>query len=171
MIKEVREFYGIPQHLLAGYLGVTRSQLSMAEIGKRSLPPAATLALLKLHNAMKAKGSSKGVSAVAGLAGIQQNKRNKLAVVQFAQREADLLLLQHSLSLLVTKQQQAINIMQCVTILKEQATPKEILFIELVEHSARQTYNRSGEDTRLALELSIQALQAEMAFLRKQIKK
>lgn len=171
MIKEVREFYGIPQHLLAGYLGVTRSQLSMAEIGKRALSPAATLALLKLYKAMQAKGSSKGVSAVAGLASIQQNNRNKLAVVLFAQREADLLLLQRSLSQLVAKQQQAINILKCVTVLKEQATPKEKLFIELLELSARQTYNRSGEDTRLALELRIQVLQAEMAFLRKQIKK
>ena len=44
---EIRELYGWTQSAVAAYLGVSRSLLSMCEMGERSLPPAAALKWLE----------------------------------------------------------------------------------------------------------------------------
>jgi transcriptional regulator with XRE-family HTH domain len=46
-IKNLREYFGLTQELLAAYLGISRSVLSMAEINKRDL---SGTALLKLND-------------------------------------------------------------------------------------------------------------------------
>ncbi len=56
MIDEVRKHYGISQEWLGIYLGVSRGQLSMAEIGRRELSTAAHLKLTELYTAIAQPG-------------------------------------------------------------------------------------------------------------------
>lgn len=52
MIKEIREFYGFPQSILAQYLGISRGHLARAETGKRDLQTELYLQLNKFASAI-----------------------------------------------------------------------------------------------------------------------
>lgn len=52
MIKEIREFYGFPQSILAQYLGISRGHLAMAKTGKRDLQTELYLQLNKFASAI-----------------------------------------------------------------------------------------------------------------------
>lgn len=54
--KNLREFFGISQQDFATYLSVSRSLLSMVEVGERNLPSGATVKLATLVSLVYGKG-------------------------------------------------------------------------------------------------------------------
>ncbi|WP_165903713.1 helix-turn-helix domain-containing protein [Hymenobacter gummosus] len=59
-LHTVRRHFGLDQHALAAWLGLTQPQLSRYESGRRSLPPAAAAALATLEAGLGAEATPAG---------------------------------------------------------------------------------------------------------------
>ena len=167
MTKEIREYYGIPQGLFADFLGIPRSQLSMAESGRRSISGEITLGILPFYLAtLKTESKSKDEKLDEQLA-IQKQHLNKLIDSRQKENKYRLLVLERSLFKMKEDQARCLKILNSLQVLKTEATTKEkdegLIFI--IEYNCRKLQNKTGEDSLFKIELQIQNLQAEMLYL------
>lgn len=170
MIKEIREFYGIPQNVLADYLGVTRSQLSMAEIGKRTLSTSQILILLRFYKAISSKGTNKRTKEIAEIIRLQKSKVEQLVTEKIQQNDYELMLAQRSLDKLKADNGRALQILEILKTLKTGTGQKEKSLIDKIGEDAEKLYKKTGENFQLKLELHINTLKASTDFLRKKAK-
>jgi len=169
MLKEIRSHYGIPQELFAGYLGISRSQLSMAESGKRQLSTAIILQLLPLFQAIsKPKAKPKDEKLIRDKT-LQKEEVNKFCRFRMEENEYKIKLLQKRLAKMIADQERAAHILQTIPSIRVEA--KAMSLLELVESSARDLQKKTQESSQLLLELTIQHLNAENSYLNKRSKK
>jgi transcriptional regulator with XRE-family HTH domain len=167
MIKKIREFYGIPQSLLADYLGITRSHLSMAEIGKRSVDSSKLVTLLELFKSAGAKTAGKKSKSVERLAKIQKNNFEKLIKQKLKQNEYTLSVARRALDKLKKDNLKSISILETIEALRATAEKKDGGLIDIIEMNAEKLYKNSSEDIQLNYELCIQRINAESDFLKR----
>jgi transcriptional regulator with XRE-family HTH domain len=171
MLKEIRTHYGIPQELFAGYLGISRSQLSMAESGKRQLSTAIILQLLPLFQAIsKPKAKPKDEKLIRDKT-LQKEEVNKFCRFRMDENEYKIKLLQKRLAKMIADQERAAHILQTIPSIRVEAKAKDMSLLEIVESSARNLQKKTQESSQLLLELTIQHLKAENSYLNKRSKK
>ncbi len=166
MIKEVREFYGIPQNLLADFLGITRSHLSMAEGGRRGLPGESSLRLLKFYKAISQSQSLTDEGLKTSVKE-QNEKRKKIIKDELIICRFQVKSFERSLKKLQEQQSKALKIFSSLSTLTESAEPFDIGMIKIIEHNARILQKKTGLDKQLAIEFKIKALQATIGHLEK----
>lgn len=167
MIKEIRKYYGLSQDLLASYLGITRSRLSMAEIGKRDLRSSSLVTLARLYAAIQPKTSKPATKETESLASAQKVKLKKLVTGRLQDNEYLLKLLQRSLDKMKEGQLRAARVLESMNIFKAGAESRDKGLIDIIEIDAKKLFAQTGEDAQLDLELRIQAIKAETLFLKK----
>ena len=167
MIKEIREYYGIPQRYLAGHLGITRSHLSMAEIQHRDLKAREDQVILRLFIAIYPKNGFGKIKETEELADIQKTKLEKMVDDRLLENDYQLRLLERSLTKMKQDHLRATNIFGSLKILKANAERGDKGLVDRIERNAKELYNKTGEDSQLNLELRIQSIKAENAFLKK----
>ena len=170
MIKEVRAFYGISQDLLADYLGISRSHLSMAEGGRRALPTAATLKLLKFYQAMQEAATAAAAAPLkAPKASMQQKK--KLSREALALCQEKILLQQRWIKKLQEQQNRAEKVLASVNSLAGSADEFDAGMLEIISIQARKMQARSSTDQLLKLDFELTLLLATQQQLENTIKK
>ena len=156
MIKEVRAFYGIPQGLLADYLGVSRSHLSMAEGGRRTLPTAATAKLLKFYQAMlAAEAASAAAPSIAPKTQDQQKKKLSREALVLCRRK--IMLQQRCIKKLQEQQSRAEKVLASLNSLAASADEFDAGMLEIINIQAHKMQGRTGPDqiTKLDFELTL----------------
>ena len=166
MIKEIRKHYGIPQSLFAGYLGITRSHLSMAESGKRSISGVSQLALLPFYLAILNPKSKNNDEKLSKELAIQKESLKKLITNRQSENEYKLLVLGRSLSKMKQDQARCLKIIESLQSLKAEAKHREIDLITIIELNTRKLQSKTGENSQFKLELQIQNLQAEISYFK-----
>lgn len=166
MIKEVRTFYGLSQEILAGYLGITRSQLSMAEISKRSLTTSALLRLNHLFLAIT-ENAKKMPEIIPGKIITEQNKQlEKFVSYRISENEYKLIVLSRSLKRKKPDQMRSFQLIESIQALKEDPSLKDNGIINIIDMGSQQLQKKSGAVAMLKLELQIKQLETETAFLK-----
>ena len=168
MIKEIREHYGIPQKLFADYLGITRSHLSMAEIGKRSIATYSQFTLLPFYLAISepmSKSKSKDERLNNELAN-QKERLKKIITNRQKENEYKLQLLGKSLSKMKEDQARCLKILGSLESLRAKVRPHDMGLITIIEYNIRELQSKTGENSQFKLELKIQNLQAEILYLK-----
>ncbi len=166
MIKEVREFYGISQELFAAYLGITRSHLSMAEIGKRDISGKANIIVSHLYLALL---QSKEATADAKLKSSLQEQKKKLtdkADKLLRNREYYLTRAKMNLEELQSGQVKSTKIIDSLTTLMQSDKLQDKRMMEIINIQARRMQDNTSEVYQLELQLKIRGLEAEIEYLK-----
>ena len=166
MVKEVREFYNIKQEMLAAYLGVSRSHLSMVELGKRDLHPTKKLKLLKLYEAMFAPDSSE-LPQTTDKVRLQKSRMAAVAVKMIEKNDQRLANADAALKACRETHLQTGKALAILGRLKAAAEPTEQKFMQIMAKMTEVKYNSSGPEMQLKLEMRIAAIKAETALLKK----
>ncbi len=163
--KQIRRQYGFTQQQLAGYLGVTKGLLSMAELGKRTLPTAAMLkisGMLQLPDSHSTNSTDKKITErlkkqQAGAAkALEAHARNCAATAAMTAKK---------LTGLKKNYEQAINTLNLVSQLRQvQAandtiSKKDVLWQNMVEAIALKRLDACGEGAQELLRIKIASLQ------------
>ena len=165
MIREIREFYRIPQRLLADYLGISRSQLSMIEMNQRSLSAESSLNLLKFFKAISNSETTKDPEIKQS---IKAQDERKKTIVKNKLQEARLRLkmAKDALARLQEEQSRTLKVMTSIFFLRKLSLTKhEESLVSLVEMDAREQQQSSGIDKQLELETEIKRIEAEIRYL------
>jgi transcriptional regulator with XRE-family HTH domain len=165
MVKSFREFFGLSQAYLADYLRITRSQLSMVEIGQRDLPAEKLLALLKFYKIVGEKPA--GVDAENTVDSPMAEERQTLidqllTIYQWKLDKAQKQLDKLNLTLARSK-----TILAQMDKLRSVATPKDENLIEIINYEA-QKRKKAAAQANLKLELQICSLRAQIKYLETQ---
>jgi transcriptional regulator with XRE-family HTH domain len=165
MIKEIREFYGIPQQLLADYLLITRSHLSMAEIGKRDIKTSASLRLLKFYQAMQPAAAKAEAKKITDLSATQNSKMASFAKKRLRGNDIALSVVQEALVKMKEDHLKATHVLNSLAALKAKAEPGDESLVEFIRITAETLFKKTSGDAQLKLELRLQAITAENDFL------
>ncbi len=160
-MKRLRETLGLSQEQLAIYLGVTRSLLSMAEMGKRSLPVKAFVKLSELEKSLRSNVQYKAAS-------LQQHATADAAVVRSHAKKCMARAAGIKLQLTALEK----NYQQCLTALlatghlmsllpEGEAGKKDRLWLELLELQTLKKMKDCGNAAQVILQLRINALEHE----------
>jgi transcriptional regulator with XRE-family HTH domain len=158
-IRRIREVMELSQEQLAAYLGVTRSQLAMAETHRRDLPTAALIKLAQLEASLKNNIHHQQQTP-------QLHTTKDLAQIrQFAKkccREAELI--QAKLERMQISYQHAQQTLLAVEQLQAQTATgknnrKDLLWIELLHSKTIKKINRCCMAEQVKKRLMIQAFQ------------
>lgn len=170
MLKEIREHYGIPQSVFADYLGVTRSNLSMAESGRRNLSSEITLDLLPFFLVISQPKSKRTDEALGKELILQKEDLYKLIDWRKKEIQYKLPLLEKLLSRMKEDQARSALIIESIESLRAECKPKDMVLLSRIELNARKLQRKTGENVQLKLELQIQQLQSEISYLKKRSK-
>jgi transcriptional regulator with XRE-family HTH domain len=156
-IKQTRQILGLSQQQMAIYLDVTRTLLSMAEQGRRSLPTAAVLKLAMLETSLQCNVQYRAASfqkqAAKDTAHIRAHAKKCL------QRAA---LEKAKLQKLTAGYQQCVQALMAIGyLLQKQPTKKEGLLLAVLEAKALKKMDRCGYTAQVVLQLRIAALEHE----------
>ena len=174
-IKEVRAYYGMTQQGLADYLQVTRALLSLAELGQRELTGEAGKQLYRLYGAMANPASPNPASPNRDKALKSVEKNQKNTAISEAKYKVHLnhhkvTRAERALAKMQAAHSRAIRILASLEALRENATPGEIALFGVLATEAASLYSKTGENAQLKLELRMEALKAETAYLKKKFK-
>jgi len=155
-IKNLRQSLGITQQQLAGYLSVSRAELSLAETGRRVLPTAAQLKLSAMQRHMTG-GSSPGTTIeiqrqtaqAQNMLRAQAQKCNRLAAAAIRRLE-----------LMRGRYQQCQKILKAVHGLLGElpagpAGRKQKLSLEVLQSDTRKKMDACGIGAQVILELQV----------------
>jgi transcriptional regulator with XRE-family HTH domain len=167
MLKQIREHYKIPQSLFAGYLGISRSQLSMAESGRRNISAESLANLLPLYLAISSPASKSKERKP-----VKETAQLKVEWIAFLEKkktgnEFKLRQLENQLVKLKAEQARCSQILQNMPSFRAASKQREILLLDIIEMSAAKRQMLNSPTARLKLELKILALKAESAYLHK----
>jgi transcriptional regulator with XRE-family HTH domain len=165
MIREIRRFYGISQTLLGHYSGISRSMLSMAEIGKRTLSTAQTAQLLKLYLAIDSEKARMNLQKSAPASHSKIAERQQVVLKQLNRNDRKLLNAQQALARFNETAERPARILASVEALQETAEPHDEGLLKCMVIYANKLAKKTDENARLKLELKIHSLRAQGAFL------
>lgn len=166
MIKEVRAFYGLSQSLLAAYLGITRSHLSMAEIGKRDISGNPYVLLTHLYLALlQAKEDTPDAKLKNS---IQEQKKNLTDKVDqlLRDREYYLIVAKKKLDKLQADQSRTAKVIDSLTTLMESDKLPDKRMMDIIDFQARRLQKDTSGFSQLTYQLKIISLQAEIEYLK-----
>lgn len=167
MLKEIRQHYCIGQSLFADYLGISRTQLSMAEIGKRNISTQNTLSILPLYNAITQTTANEPDEKLVKELAEQKENLQKFIRRRKKENEYKLYNLEETLATMKADQNRCIQILGNIKILKEGASPTTISLLTIIEINARSLQTKTGADEQIKLALQIQHLQVELVYIEK----
>lgn len=166
MIKEIRAHYGISQDRLAAFLKITRSQLSMAEIERRSLPQEAFLTLVSLSQAIHLPASTGKTRKKKDES--EDKQEFDLAIARkIVDVEYRLAKAQRQLAKMKTTDANARQILANLPALKLDSKLQGPGFLDHLQHRANQMQKESNAINQVMLETEIEGLTAELAYLKK----
>ncbi len=166
MLKEIRQYYGIGQRLLADYLGISRSQLSMAEIGQRNISTQNMLSILPLYNAITQPTSNGPDDKLVNELAKQKENLQKYLRRQKKENDFKLYNLEQALATMRNDQNRSIQILGNIKKLQEGASPTTLSLLNIIEIDARSLQTKTGADQQIKLLLQIQHLQNELDYLK-----
>ena len=169
-IREVRAYYGMTQQALADHLQVTRTHLSMTELGQRDLPTAAHNAVQRLHMAMANAGVPHLEKALKNVGKNQKDTAIAEAKYKLHKHHYNLSRAEKALAKLQSAHSRATHILASLEALKKDASPAESHLFGVLANEAAELYNSSGENTWLNLELRMEAMKAETAYIKTKFK-
>jgi transcriptional regulator with XRE-family HTH domain len=164
MLKEIRQHYGIGQSLFADYLGISRTQLSMAEIGQRNISTQNTLSILPLYNAITQTTSNEPDEKLVKELTTQKENLQQFISRRKKENEYKLDNLEEALATMKSDQNRCIQILGNLKNLQEGASPTTISLLTIIEIDARSLQTKTGADEQIKLALQIQHLQVELVY-------
>jgi transcriptional regulator with XRE-family HTH domain len=158
-IKQTRQILGLSQQQMAIYLNVTRTLLSMAEQGRRSLPTAAVLKLSQLEISLQSNVQYRAASfqkqAARDAAHIKAHTKKCLRRAELEKAK---------LQKLTAAYQQCVQALMAMGyLLQNQPTKKDGLLLAVLEAKALKKMSRCGYAVQVVLQLRIAALEHEAA--------
>ena len=167
MIKEVREFYGITQELLADHLKISRSQLSMAESGRRAVPTTALAYLTRLYQAIPRSATRIQDMQLKELLAGQKAQLDKFASHKIRLNEHKMAKLTKQLDQMAETQARACNLLTSLNAIKDDfPEPSDKSLIYILRANANKEQQETNGLAQLKLKISIQKLQTENDYLR-----
>jgi transcriptional regulator with XRE-family HTH domain len=168
--KELRQFLGIPQTMMADHLGVTRSHLAMIESRRRSLSAGKFLSILDLFKIMEASGQQKMDDEKLQKARKSQNvKKQTLIEGNLFISRYKLKILQKNLAKLQTAQERSTKVINLVSSMKATASKENEALLSLIEHQSRGLQEKTSEDKQFSLQLQILSLEFVINYLEQEL--
>ncbi len=152
-----REKIGVTQQAFADFLNVSISQLSMAEIHQRSLPTQALLTISQIDICLLQPSIE--IEEENSVRLLEKRYKTCLLQIESAKRQ---------LKKLKQQYQQCINAITVTTHLPKaltQATPAQLLWLEILANDAKQKLTTCGKAQQQLLQIKITALETEAAAL------
>ena len=146
------------------YIGATRSQISMAEIGKRELSGKPFMELLDLFQSARKSNKARN-SALRGFSKEQEQKRTYFIEQQLLQHQDLLEMTIANLTKMKRNYRLSLNALTALPTLKK---PLNAFVYNCMEMKHKKMYAKNDLVAQLKLELKIKALQAEIRFLESQ---
>lgn len=165
-IEKIRNQFGLTQNDLALLLRVTRSQLSMYELGKRDLPIAAKEQLAQMLGYIQ-KNPFRVITNKALLKEQEEQKRKVIHDLMVVNKHQQLML-DKKIDVLERKQQDNLKSLHLVAFLEKQSANKSVDYIhiaQLFEMKATSEIVKRGLTTLTKLQLKKEVLQAEEQLL------
>jgi transcriptional regulator with XRE-family HTH domain len=165
--KRIRLQYGFTQQQLAQYLGIAKGLLSMAELGKRTLPTAALIKLASIQQ-LPAYNNAAGTSKkITERLSTQQAAAAKTLQTHALKCTADAAAAMKKLTGLEKKFNQAMGTLTLVSQLRQlqagngTVAKKDILWQNMVEAIAVEKLHRCGAAAQQLLRIKIASLQQQ----------
>lgn len=163
--KSISKLLGVTQEVLAQILGVSRSQLSLYEIGKRDLPAQSKLKLSIILEQFNAKNES----SVNKTSDIASSKLVEKSIIE------ELLLINQKNTILVEKKIEAIRVKNeslfatkhLIAILENINTNSDKKSIRLLKQKNNLNSNTAFLKNLLPLKIKLEVLQQEEKVLQK----
>lgn len=168
MLKEIRAFYEIEQGLFADYLGISRSQLSMAEGGYRSISSQKMLQLLPLYQAITQPTGEQGEKLLTEMEEQRKTLQKKIKLTVSRQRH-QLAQLKEKLENMKATHEKSLQILHIVGNLAATASANDGPLLKIIELNARKQQRKTALPHQVKLELKILHLQTELDYFQKKI--
>ncbi len=165
MIKIIRSFYGLDQNMLALYLGVNRSSISMAEGYRRSLKFPQNERLYRLFLSIPRQD----ISRAALEQQVADDGLQEAIAQQIATNEERLSQLKEQLHLLCSGQQKAFNMLAGAQALASHNIEHDKGLINVIRINADRLYRKNCDARRLQIDQDIAALEARQSVLRQKL--
>lgn len=152
-----REKIGVTQQAFAEFLNVSMSQLSMAEIHQRSLPTQALLTISQIDICLLQ--ASERVDEDNDTKSLEKRHKDCLLQITTTQRKLEKLMQQYQQCC------NAISVAQNLPSKLPQATPAQLLWLEILATDATQKLTTCSKAQQQLLQVKIAALETEAAAL------
>lgn len=162
--ENIREILGVTQEDLAELLKVTRSQLSMYELGKRDLPLTATLKLVQMLQHMQNDNMKSGS---AELFKFQAEQQKKVLEQLLKDNQYNQMVLERKLVIAEKKYQANVAAIQLMRFLEKEAP--ETGLIKGIEAKATTELEKNGLGVLTKYKIQKEVLQAEEKILLKSL--
>lgn len=165
--EHLRKELNLTQHEMAIVLKITRSQLSLHELGLRELPTAALIKASEIGRFMAtaAEPEAKHFSQVTEL-DVEMRKylERALSNCQYYLEGC-----KRKLPKMKEKYHSALRLLQLIDYLKESAQPENALHpgaLLILKNKAKNSFQKNGPEELIKLQLQLQLLQAEEVLLK-----
>ena len=171
-MKAIRKTFGLTQKELAGFLGLTRSQLSVAESAGRRLPEDAAVKCSRLMHAVTVK---KGLQQLPAIQKTQQQELQEKLRNRKNQAALKATQLRYQLKKMKAACQQCTNALLAVQELlpgvpEDRKGKRERLWLELLQLTANNKLNKCGPAAQQLLQLETDLLDAEVEMIGRLLK-
>jgi transcriptional regulator with XRE-family HTH domain len=167
--KSIRSLLGITQEEAAQLLGVTRSQFSLYELGKRDLPVAAKLQLVAMWSYIDQQKAMP--AAMAALQQEQQTKIEALLAKQLVEQQYKEYQLKKKIARVEKRYQSGIAALMLVEHLKNQdQTKMENPLWDSITNTACRTVEKNGLHVQEQYKIKLQGVQQHLAVLQQRSK-
>ena len=168
--NSIRQQLGVTQENLALLLKVSRSQLSMYELGKRDLPVEAKKQLAEMlqHAQKNSSKHTKSVTAEKKRIMLREKEIKRL----LASNQYKTLLVERKIKALEKKNQSNNNALDVVTFLEKQEKNKEIkndLILKNIKNKALKKIEKEGLAQLIKYQIKKECLRIENDFLKGQL--
>lgn len=154
-----REKIGVTQQAFAQFLDISLSQLAMAEIGKRELPTQALLTISQIEICLLQLPTDIDTAFNTDTKPLEKRYKHCLQQIATTQRQLEKLAKQYKLCI------NAIKVAQNLPSKLPQATPAQLLWLEILANDATQKLAFCGQAQQQLLQVKITALETEAAAL------
>jgi transcriptional regulator with XRE-family HTH domain len=165
MTKEIRLHYNLTQSELAEKLGITRSLLSMAEGGNRILPKEVSDKLSPLFYAIYQPVTKQADPRLEEEIAKQSDARQKEVKWKLTENQYKIPLLEKQLAKMKIDQARCREILGSLPRIQEMMPSDEAGLLYTIEENTRELQRETNEKNQLDIELQVQQLKAEVAYL------
>jgi transcriptional regulator with XRE-family HTH domain len=171
-VKKLRAQLGISQRDMAALLGISKQQLSLYELGLRSMPTASFLKMNMLYAALDSTASITDVTVADTLQRLQQTAHDKMQQ-QLAAIALDIMALQRQVTDMQLAYAQAGSKLKVVTaVLQQPTTLQDRMFqlsLEIVRDEALKKAKASHPLVQSELQIQLAVLQLQQTLLQQQL--
>jgi transcriptional regulator with XRE-family HTH domain len=164
----VRDFYNISQQDMANFLGITRSQLSMAEIDQRDLDRKSSAIVLRLFQGMAVELGKMGETKTAKIVKNQSTIGKGDISFWTTKTERRLKKLESKLAQMKSKHERCLSVLICLQSMREKEVENDRAFLNVLEINTKEELKKNGESSQFKMEIGISRVKGELAFLKNQ---